>query len=84
MANYSLRDNPLTEDPNDKLAQLEGVRSFTKEEIIDRALNRGNTMTKTDFLASINAYEEEVAYIRTAKYYATASSSTVLPQGKVA
>ena len=39
MANYSLRDNPLTEDPNDKLAQLEGVRSFTKEEI--KTLKKG-------------------------------------------
>ena len=63
MANYSLRDNPLTEDPNDKLAQLEGVRSFTKEEIIERILKRGNTMTRTDLLAAINAYAEEIAFI---------------------
>ena len=52
MANYSLRDNPLTEDPNDKLAQLEGVRSFTKEEIIERILKHGNTMTRTDLLSA--------------------------------
>ena len=63
MANYSLRDNPLTEDPNDKLAQLEDVRSFTKEEIIERILKRGNTMTRTDLLAAINAYAEEIAFI---------------------
>ena len=63
MANYSLRDNPLTEDPNDKLPQLEGVRSFTKEEIIERILKRGNTMTRTDLLAAINAYAEEIAFI---------------------
>lgn len=63
MANYSLRDNPLTDDPNDKVAQLEGVRSFTKDEIIERILNRGNTMTRTDLLAAINAYAEEVAFI---------------------
>lgn len=63
MANYSLRDNPLTGDPNDKLAQLEGVNSFTREQIIDRALQRGNTLTRTDFLAAINAYAEEIAYI---------------------
>lgn len=63
MANYSLRDNPLTEDPNDKLAQLEGIKSFTKEEIIERILKRGNTMTRTDLLAAINAYAEEIAFI---------------------
>jgi len=63
MANYSLRDNPLTEDPNDKLAQLEGIHSFTKDEIIERILKRGNTITRTDLLAAINAYEEEIAYI---------------------
>ena len=63
MAKYSLRDNPLTEDPNDKLAALEDVKSVTKEEIIDRILKRGNTMTKTDLLAAINAYEEECAII---------------------
>lgn len=63
MAKYSLRDNPLTEDPNDKLAALEDVKSLTKEEIIDRILKRGNTMTKTDLLAAINAYEEECAII---------------------
>lgn len=70
MANYSLRDNPLTDDPNDKIAQLEGVRSYTKDEIIERILNRGNTMTRTDLLAAINAYAEEVAFI-------TAEGSTV-------
>ena len=63
MANYSLRDNPLTEDPNDKLAQLEGVKSFTKDQIIERILTRGNTMTRTDLLAAINAYAEEIAFI---------------------
>ena len=63
MANYSLRDNPLTEDPNDKLAQFEGVKSLSKTDILDRAVNRGNTMTRTDFLAAINAYEEEIAFI---------------------
>lgn len=63
MAHYRLRDNPLTEDPNDKLAQLEGVKSFTKDEIIERILNRGNTMTRTDLLAAINAYAEEIVFI---------------------
>lgn len=63
MTNYSLRDNPLTEDPNDKLAQLEGVKSFSKEQVIERILNRGNTMTKTDLLASWNTIEEEIGFI---------------------
>lgn len=63
MAQYSLRDNPLTEAPDDKIAHLEGVKSFSKDEIIERILNRGNTMTRTDLLAAINAYAEEIIFI---------------------
>ncbi len=63
MANYSLKDNPLTADPNDKLAQLEGVKSYSQDGIIDRMLKRGTSLTKTDMLAALNAFNEEVIYI---------------------
>ena len=63
MADYSFWDNPLTEDPTDKVARLENVKSLTKDEIIERIVKRGNTLTRTDLLAAINAYEEEIGYI---------------------
>ena len=41
MANYAFKDNIFNEDPNDKVAQFVGVKSYTRDEIIDRAAVHG-------------------------------------------
>ena len=63
MADYALKDNTLTEDPNDKIAQFVGVKSYTRAEIIDRAAAHGNVTSKIDLEASLNAIEDEIRKI---------------------
>jgi hypothetical protein len=61
--NYFLTDNHLTPDPNDQAAIPTNIRSFTDEQIIDRIMQRGTTLTRPDLLAGIHAYQEEHGYI---------------------
>ena len=61
--NYSLRDNNLTKEINSKTAQIEGMVGYSLSELIMRITERGNTMTKTDLMAAINAFFEEVLII---------------------
>jgi hypothetical protein len=60
---YFLINNYLTSDPNDQTAISTNIRSFTDEQIIDRIMQRGTTLTRPDLLAGINAYQEEHGYI---------------------
>jgi hypothetical protein len=60
---YFLIDNYLTSDPNDQTAIPANVRSYGDEEIIDRILQRGTTLTRPDLLAAIRAYREEHGHI---------------------
>ncbi|MDR1222299.1 MAG: hypothetical protein LBL07_05395, partial [Tannerella sp.] len=61
--NYFLIENYLTLDPNDQTAIPTNVLSFTDDQIIDRIMQRGTTLTRPDLLAGINAYQEEHGYI---------------------
>ena len=63
MANYAFKDNIFTEDPNDKVAQFVGVKSYTRAEIIERAASHGNVTSKIDLEASWNAIADEIRKI---------------------
>jgi hypothetical protein len=60
---YFLTDNHLTPDPDDQVAIPTNIHSYTDEEIIDRILQRGTTVTRADLLASIQVYHAEHGYI---------------------
>jgi hypothetical protein len=60
---YFLIENHLTPDPDDQVAIPANVHSYTDEEIIDRILQRGTTLTRADLLAAIQVYQAEHGYI---------------------
>jgi hypothetical protein len=60
---YFLIDNYLTSDPNDQTAIPTNIRSYGDDQIIDRIMQRGTTLTRPDLLAAIRAYQEEHGYI---------------------
>jgi hypothetical protein len=60
---YFLTDNHLTPDPDDQVAIPANIRSYTDEDIIDRILQRGTTLTRADLLAAIQVYHAEHGYI---------------------
>jgi hypothetical protein len=60
---YFLTDNNLTPDPNDQTAIPANIHSYTDEEIVDRILQRGTTLTRPDLLAAVRAYRDEHGYI---------------------
>lgn len=63
MVTYSLSENKLTESEDDYMAQAYNKNSFDKEAIIERLLQRGTLLTKTDILAVLNGLEEVAADI---------------------
>ena len=63
MLKYYLTDNPLTERPDDQMAQTIVDRTYEKEAIITEILLRGNLVTKTDTLAVLNVLEEIIVVI---------------------
>ena len=63
MAEYSLTENTLTSAKGDYRAQINDVRSYDKEALISRILQRGTLLTRTDILAVINAMEETIVDI---------------------
>jgi hypothetical protein len=60
---YFLSDNHLTPDSEDQVAIPANIRSYTDEDIIDRIMQRGTTLTRPDLLAAILAYREEHKFI---------------------
>jgi hypothetical protein len=56
---YFLTDNHLTPDPDDQVAIPANIRSLNDDQIIDRIMQRGTTLTRPDLLAGIRAYQEE-------------------------
>ncbi|MDR0699046.1 MAG: DUF4469 domain-containing protein [Tannerella sp.] len=60
---YFLINNHLTHDPNDQVAIPTNIRSYSDDQIIDRIMQRGTTLTRPDLLAGIRAYQEEHGYI---------------------
>lgn len=63
MLKYCLRENFLTPDENGYMAQTADVRSFSLDEIIDRMVKRGTTVTRTDLAAIMQLYTQECSYI---------------------
>ncbi len=63
MLKYSLRENHLTPDENDYMAQVTDARSFSIDEIIDLMIQRGSTLTKADTKAALQIYQEVVTTI---------------------
>lgn len=61
MLKYSLRENLLTPEPDDCMAQVQDVRSYSEDEIIDLMLKRGTTLSKADITAALQVYNEVVA-----------------------
>ncbi len=60
MLKYSLRENLLTPEPDDCMAQVQDVRSYSQDEIIDLMTRRGTTLTKADVAAVLQVYTEVV------------------------
>ena len=63
MLKYSLRENLLTAAPDDFMAQVQDVRSYTLDEIIDLMMEKGSTLTKADVKAVLQIYGEVVSTI---------------------
>ena len=61
MLKYALRENLLTPDENDYMAQTADVRSFSLDEIIDLMMQKGSTLTKADTKAALQVYGEVVS-----------------------
>ncbi|UTC83900.1 DNA-binding domain-containing protein [Treponema denticola] len=61
MLKYALRENLLTPDENDYMAQTADVRSFSLDEIIDLMMEKGSTLTKADTKAALQIYGEVVS-----------------------
>ncbi len=56
---YSLVDNKLTSDPNDLRAQVRPVATIGIEELADRIVRPGSTVTKAEFLAMQEEFNAE-------------------------
>ena len=63
MLQYSLRENLLTPAPDDYMAQVTDVRSYTLDEIIDLMMEKGTTLTRADVAATLQVYGEVVSAI---------------------
>ena len=63
MLKYSLRENLLTPAPDDFMAQVQDVRSYTLDEIIDAMMQKGSTLTRADVSAVLQIYGEVCASI---------------------
>ncbi len=61
MLKYALRENLLTPDENDYMAQTADMRSFSLDEIIDLMMEKGSTLTKADTKAALQVYGEVVS-----------------------
>lgn len=61
MLKYSLRENHLTPEPDDCMAQVQDVRSYSLDEVIDLMARRGTTLTRADVSAVLQVYAEVVS-----------------------
>ena len=46
MLKYALRENLLTPEPNDYMAQVTDSQSYDLQKVIDKMIERGSTLTK--------------------------------------
>ena len=63
MLKYALRENLLTAAPDDFMAQVQDVRSYTLDEIIDAMMQKGSTLTRADVKAVLQIYGEVCAAV---------------------
>lgn len=56
---YFLVPNFLTADPNDQYARVSPRNVLTSDDLIDRCLRRGTTLTRTDITAAVNLFMDE-------------------------
>lgn len=57
---YSLHENHLTSDPNDYFARVSPLGTLTIENLIERMLSHGSTLTKADALAALELYHQVI------------------------
>ena len=60
MLKYALRENLLTPEPNDYMAQVTDSQSYDMEKVIDKMIERGSTLTKADITAALQIYTETI------------------------
>lgn len=53
---YGLVENHLTDDPGDYMAVVQDNETFTEEQIVERMINRGSTVTKAEALSVLEEY----------------------------
>jgi hypothetical protein len=63
MLDYHVVENLMTPNPDDGMAQVVNLRSYTDDEIAELMLKRGTLLTKADILAVLQVYREVVADI---------------------
>ena len=63
MLKYCLRENLHTAKTDDYMAQVTDSQVFTLDDIIDRMVKRGTTVTRTDLAALMQLYTQECTYI---------------------
>lgn len=56
MLKYALRENLLTAESDDYMAQTVDARSYNGEQIVELMLKRGSTLTKADAAAAVELY----------------------------
>lgn len=61
MLEYHVVENLMTPAPDDAMAQVVNIRSYTDEEIAEQMLKRGTLLTKADILAVLQVYREVIA-----------------------
>jgi hypothetical protein len=61
MLDYHVVENLMTPNPDDGMAQVVNLRSYTDEEIAGLMLKRGTLLTQADILAVLQVYREVVA-----------------------
>ena len=60
MLKYALRENLLTPEPNDYMAQVTDSQSYDLQKVIDKMIERGSTLTKADITATMQIYTETI------------------------
>lgn len=62
---YSLFENHLTADPNDYAANVSPTRIAEMNEVIDRMIERGSTVTKADIISVMEEFESTLQVMLT-------------------
>ncbi|MDR1867517.1 MAG: hypothetical protein LBQ77_04535, partial [Treponema sp.] len=63
MLEYTLEYNELTEESGDLRAQVVNARSYTEQELIDKILQIGAGLTRSDVVSVLEAIKQVIADI---------------------